>query len=33
MNFDLEVGNNQLLILAVGEIYTRLEYTQKYLGV
>ena len=33
MNFDLEVGNNQLLVLAVGEIYTRLEYTQKYLGV
>ena len=33
MNFKLDVGDNQLLLLCDGELYTRLSYKQKYLGV
>lgn len=33
MNFKLDIGDNQLLLLCDGELYTRLSYTQKYLGV
>lgn len=33
MSFNLEVGKNNLLISAIGNIRTRIQYRQKYLGV
>jgi hypothetical protein len=33
MSLNLEVGKNNLLISAIGNIRTRIQYRQKYLGV